>query len=84
MVRECIDNVPALHSLLEIFDTGESKEVIQVEGIKYVGMPIGTTEFVHKFFAEKANEILADVEKVKVVSEPLIHFPLLCLCQNIR
>jgi hypothetical protein len=30
----------ALHSLFEIFDTEEGKEVIQIEGIKCVGVPI--------------------------------------------
>ena len=38
----------------------------------------------HKFVAEKATEIMADVEKVKVVSDPLIHFHLLRFCQNTR
>ena len=63
MVRECIDRDRALiNSLLEIFDTDEGKGVIQIEGIKCADVPIGTEEFVHKFVAEKATEIMADVE----------------------
>ena len=84
MVRECIDSDPALHSLLEIFSTDEGKEVTRIEGIKCVGVPIGNEDFVHKFVTEKATEIMANVEKVKVVSDPLIHFHLLRFCQNIR
>ena len=81
-VRECMDADPALHSLREIFDKEKGKDVIQVEGIKRVGVPIGTPEFVHNFVADKASKILADVEKVQVVSDPLIHFHLLFFCQN--
>ena len=40
-VRECIDADPALHSLREIFDKEEGNDVIQVEDIKCVGVPIG-------------------------------------------
>ena len=40
MVRECIDSDPALHSLLEIFDTKEGKEVIQTEGISDLKPPL--------------------------------------------
>jgi hypothetical protein len=82
MVRECIDSDPALSSLLEIFDAEEGKEVIQIEGIKCVCVPIGTEDFVHKFVAENESEIMADVEKLKMVSDPLIHFHLLRFCQN--
>ena len=80
-VRECMDADPALpwHSLREIFDKEEGKDVIQVEGIKRVGVP-----FVHTFVAKKAREILVDVDKVKVVSDPLIHFHHLRFCQNNR
>ena len=38
----------------------------------------------HKFVAEKATEIMADVEKLKVVSDPLVHSHLLLFCQNTR
>ena len=44
MVRECIDSDPALHTLLEIFGTDEGKEVIKIEGIKCVGVPMGNED----------------------------------------
>ena len=47
-------------------------------------MPTGNEDFVHKFAAEMATEIIVDVEKVKVVSDPLIHLHLLRFCQNTR
>jgi hypothetical protein len=59
MVRECIDIDPALHGLLKIFDTDEGTEVIQIEVIKCVGVPIGNEDFVHKFVVEKATEIMS-------------------------
>ena len=57
---------------------------IQVPGIESVGVPIGSPDFVQSFAADKASKILADVEKVKVVSGPLIHLHLLRFCQNTR
>ena len=47
-------------------------------------MPIGSPEFVHTFVAKKTEEILKDVDKVKVVSDPLFHFHLLHFCQITR
>ena len=41
-MRECTDADPALHSLREIFDKEEGTDVIQIEGIKCVGVSIGT------------------------------------------
>ena len=51
--------------------------VIQVDGIKCVGVPTGSLDFVQNFVAAKTNEIFADVEKVKVLSDPRIPFHLL-------
>ena len=36
------------------------------------------------FVADKASKILEDVEKVKMVSDPLVHFHFLRFCQNTR
>ena len=83
-VRECMDADPALHSLREMFDKKEGNDAIQGQGIKCVGVLIATPEIVQKCVADKVSEILADVEKVKVVSDPLIHFHLLRFCQNTR
>ena len=43
-------------------------------GIKCVGVPIGSPDFVQQFVANKTSEIIHDVEKVQVVTDPLIHF----------
>ena len=49
-----------------------------------VGVPIGSPDFVQQFVATKASEIIRDVDKVQVVTDPLIHFHLLRFCQNTR
>jgi hypothetical protein len=59
-------------------------DVIQVDGIKCVGVPIGSPDFVQQFAATKAGEIIRDVDKVQVVTDSLIHFHLLRFCQNTR
>ena len=38
---------------------------IQVDGIKCVGVPLGSPEFVQHFVATKAGEIIRDVDKVQ-------------------
>ena len=48
------------------------------------GVPIGSPEFVQQFVANKAGEIIRDVEKVQVVTDSFIHFHLLRFCQNTR
>ena len=52
-------------------------DVIQVDGIKGVGVPIGSPDFVQQFVATKASEIIRDVETVQVGTDPLLHFHLL-------
>jgi hypothetical protein len=56
--------------------------VNQVDGFKYVGVPIGSPDFVQHFVETKTGEIIRDVEKVQVVTDSLFHFHLLRLCQN--
>ena len=76
------DALSSLRSLIAEVDG--PNDVIQVDGIKCVGIPIGSPDFVQQFVAKKTSEIIHDVEKVQVVTDPLIHFHLLRFCQNTR
>ena len=53
-----------------------------LNGIRCVGVPIGSLNFVQQFVATKASDIIADVEKVRMVSDPVIHFHLLRSCES--
>ena len=55
-----------------------------MDGIKCVGVPVGSPEFVQQIVANKAGKIIRDVEKVQVVTDSPIHFHLLRFCQNTR
>ena len=85
MVLQIIDGDEALSSLRPLFaEVDGPNDIIQVDGIKCVGVPLGSPEFVQRFVASKAGEIIRDVEKVQVVTDSLIHFHLLRFCQNTR
>ena len=83
-----IDGDDALSSLRPpIAEIDGPNDVIQVDGLKCVGVPIGSPDFVQQFVAKKAGEIIQDVEKVQVVtdvSDSLIHLHLLRFCQTTR
>jgi len=82
-VLQIIDGDDALSSLNPLIaEVDGPNDVIQVDGIKCVGVRIGSPDFVQQFAATKASEIIRDVEKVQVVSDSLIHFHLLRFCQN--
>ena len=84
-VLQIIDGDDALSSLRSLIaEVDGPNDVIQVDGIKCVGIPIGSPDFVQQFVAKKTSEIIHDVEKVQVVTDPLIHFHLLRFCQNTR
>jgi len=84
-VLQIIDGDDALSSLRPLIaEVDGPNDVIQVDGITGVGVPIGSPDFVQQFVATKASEIIRDVDKVQVVTDPLIHFHLLRFCQNTR
>jgi len=49
-----------------------------------VGVPIGTPEFVNAFVRSKALAIEQAVRKLRIVSDPKIHYDLLRFCQHTR
>ena len=74
-VLQIIDGGAALSSLRPLIaEVDGPNDVIQVDGLKCVGVPIGSQNFVQQFVATKSGEIIQDVEKVQVVSDSLIHF----------
>jgi hypothetical protein len=49
-----------------------------------VGVPIGTPEFVNAFVRSKAHAIEQDVQTLRIVQDPKIHYDLLRFCQHTR
>ena len=47
-------------------------------------MPIGTPEFVDAFVRSKADDIQQDVQKLRIIQDPKIHYDLLSFCQHTR
>ena len=75
-----IDYDPSLESLRELYEQDLAKpefDIITVTGLKCVGVPIGTPEFVNAFVRSKAHAIEQDVQKLRIVQDPKIHYDLL-------
>ena len=53
-------------------------------GLKCVGVPIGTPEFVNAFVRSKALDIEQDVHKLRIIKDPKILYDLLHFCQHTR
>ena len=69
-VLQIIDGDAARSSLRPLIaEVDVPIDIIQVDGIKCVGVPIGSPDFVQQFVANKAGEIIRDVEKVQVVTD---------------
>jgi hypothetical protein len=49
-----------------------------------VGVPIGTPEFVNAFVRSKDHAIDQEVQKLRIVQDPKIHYDLLHFCQHTR
>ena len=47
-------------------------------------MPIGTPEFVDAFVRSKIDDIQQDVQKLRIIQDPKIHYDLLRFCQHTR
>jgi hypothetical protein len=58
--------------------------IINVTGLKCVGVPIGTPEFVNAFVRSKALDIEQDVHKLRIIKDPKILYDLLHFCQHTR
>ena len=62
----------------------QSKNVIQVDGITCVGVPVGSTEFITAFVKAKTSAMVHDVGKLRVLSDPLTHARLVKFFHNTR
>ena len=82
LVRQKIDLDPSLACLNDVLDP--SANVITVTGMRCVGVPIGTPDFVNAYVRAKAVEIGNDVQKLSIITDPKIHYDLLRLCQHTR
>jgi hypothetical protein len=97
LVLQHIEQDPSLESLRELYEQDLAKpelDIITVTGLKCVGVPIGTPEFVNAlmgtpkfvnaFVRSKAHAIEQDVQKLRIVQDPKIHCDLLRFCQHTR
>jgi hypothetical protein len=87
LVLQHIDHDSSLESLRELYEQDLAKpelDIITVTGLKCVGVPIGTPEFVNAFVRSKAHAIEQDVQKLRIVQDPKIHYDLLRFCQHTR
>ena len=82
LVRLKINQDPSLASLNDVLDPSAS--VITVIGMRCVGVPIGTPDFVHAYVRANAVEIRNDVQKLSIITDPKIHYDLLRFCQHTR
>jgi hypothetical protein len=80
LVLQHIDQEPSLESLRELHDQDLAKpelDIITVTGLKCVGVPIGTPEFVNAFVRSKAHAIEQEVQELRIVQDPKMHYDLL-------
>ena len=82
LVRLKINQDPTLACLSDVLDP--SANVITVTGMRCVGVPIGTPDFVNAYVRAKAVEIGNDVQKLSIITDPKIHYDLLRFCQHTR
>jgi hypothetical protein len=87
LVLQHIEQDPSIESLREIYELDLAKhelDIITVTGLKCVGVPIATPEFVNAFVRSKAHAIDQDVQKFRIVQDHKIHYDLLLFCQHTR
>ena len=82
LVRQKINQDPSLTSLTDVLDP--SANVITVTGMRCVGVPIGTPDFVHAYVRAKAVEIGKDVHKSSASSRILKFTTICCAFANTR
>ena len=86
LVRSIINAEPRWSSISEMLQGHEdqSKNVIQVDSITCVGVPIGSPAFVRAFVKAQTSAMVDDVRKLRVLSDPLTHTRLIRFCHNTR
>jgi hypothetical protein len=87
LILQHIASDPSFESLRELYDLDTADPdlgIIHVTGLKCVGVPIGTPEFVDAFVRSKADDIQQDVQKLRIIQDPKIHYDLLRFCQHSR
>ena len=87
LVLKFINQDPSLESLRELYDKDIAEpdlNIINVTGMTCVGVPMGSPEFVTAFVRSKAKILQQDVQKLRIVPDPLIHYTLLRFCQHTR
>ena len=87
LVLKFINQDPSLESLRELYDKDIAEpdlNIINVTGMTCVGVPMGSPEFVTAFVRSKAKILQQDVQKLRIVPDPLIHYALLRFCQHTR
>ena len=86
LVRSVINAEPRLSSTSEMLLVHEdqSKNVIQVDDITCVGVPIGSPAFVRAFVKAKTSAMVDDARKLRVLSDALTDTRLIRFCHNTR
>jgi hypothetical protein len=75
LVLRNIDQDPSLESLRELNDQEEPELGINnVTGLKCVDVPIDTPEFVNALVGSKTLDIDHDLQKLRVITDPKIHY----------
>jgi hypothetical protein len=87
LVLQHITQDPSLASLRALNDQDLAKpelDINNVTGMTCVGVPMGTPAFDTAFVRSKAQDIVHDVHKLRIVSDPKIHVDLLRFCEITR
>ena len=86
LILQCIDADASLECLRPVLERKENPadDVIQADGLRVAGVPIGSSEFVTKYIESKRDDILNDLPKLDVVTDDLVHAHLLVYCQHPR
>ena len=69
-VRKLLEANPALQGLKDILEIHEdaANNVVQVDGMVCVGVPIGSPAFVHAFVADKTRKMVQDVKELQILT----------------
>ena len=56
------------------------QDVVKVDGLTCVGVPIGTSAFMRGWAGVKLRDQIKDLKKLRLMSDPLIHYHLVRFC----
>ena len=56
------------------------QDVVKVDGLTCVGVPIGTSAFMRDWAGVKLRDQILDLQKLRLMSDPLIHYHLVRFC----